>query len=317
MMVDKSKEVSPNEFEIGAVSKITGISQHRLRVWERRYDVVSPRRSESNRRYYSGQDVRKLLLIKSLLDGGNSIGSIASLSIKQLEEKIKSDPYLKTSDNKKKSFVIKAAVCGFDVVSKIENNSRNLKNLKVQLLETDFTTLKNKISKIDVELLILEYETLENQNIQEIYNFIGESGANHAVLIYWFSESKILESINKSLITPVRSPIELDELLIICNNLYNLCTDFELDLKNEARIFNFSQLASIASCTPTVECECPHQLVTLIYGLLAFEKYSAECESRNIQDAKLHRFLYETTSKARSLIEKALEKVAEIEGIEY
>lgn len=317
-MVDQNQEASQNEFEIGAVSKITGLSQHRLRIWERRYNVVSPRRNKSNRRYYSGQDVRKLLLIKSLLEGGNSIGSVANLTIEKLEEKIKNDPFLeKTINRKKNDFNIKVAVYGFDVVNKIGNNPKSLKNLQLQFAEIDFDSFKNKLSGIDVELLIIEYETLENKNIQEIYNLLGASGANHAILIYWFSESKLIESINKSLITPVRSPIELSELVIVCNNLYDLSSDLNIDVKNQERIFKYSELASIASCTPTVECECPHQLVTLIYSLLAFEKYSMECESRNLQDAKLHRFLFETTSNARLLIEKALEKVAEIEGIDY
>ena len=317
-MVDSKKDNSPNEFEIGAVSRITGISQHRLRMWERRYNMVTPRRNKSNRRYYSGQDVRKILLIKSLLDAGNSIGSIASLSISQLEEKIKSDPFLeKTSHNTKSDLTINVAVFGFDIVNKINNSSGKIKNLNVELVESDFEKFKNKLSKINTELLVLEFETLESKNIQDIYNLVGTNGANHVILIYWFSETKLIKTINRSLVTPVRSPIELDELTIICNNLYDLSSDFELDLKDNERLFKFSELASIASCSPTIECECPHQLVTLIYSLLAFEKYSVECESRNLQDAKLHRFLFESTSKARSLIEKALQKVAEIEGIKY
>ncbi|MGH7884193.1 MAG: MerR family transcriptional regulator, partial [Thermodesulfobacteriota bacterium] len=47
-MVEQDQVTSINEFEIGVVSKITGISQHLLRIWERRYNVVNPRRNSSN-----------------------------------------------------------------------------------------------------------------------------------------------------------------------------------------------------------------------------------------------------------------------------
>lgn len=317
-MVQDEQGSSPNEFEIGAVSKITGISQHRLRIWERRYNVVNPRRSSSNRRYYSGLDVRKLLLIKSLLDAGNSIGSIANLSIEKLEEKISSDPFLSDFTGKKKyDFSINTAVFGFDIANKIEKRRNSLRNLKIRLIETDFESFKEKLSDQSIDLLIIELETVDSSNVQEVYNLAGSSKANHVVLVYWFCESKILESVNKSRVTMLRSPVELGELEIICNNLYELNKEYETDSENAERIFKYSQLATIASCAPSIECECPHQLVTLIYSLLAFEKYSLECESRNLEDAKLHRFLYETTSKARSLIEKSLKKVVDIEKIEY
>lgn len=317
-MVEQDQETSANEFEIGVVSKITGISQHRLRIWERRYNVVHPRRNSSNRRYYSGTDVRKLLLIKSLLDAGNSVGSIASLSIEKLEEKIKNDPYLSDVTSRKRGeFEINAAVFGFDVVNKIERCTKKLKNLKISLVETDLEIFRKKLNGLQTDLLILEFETLESQNIQEIYNIIGVSGANHAIIIYWFSDTKLLESINKSLITTMRSPVEIDELVIISNNIYDLSADFKIDIQSDERIFKFPQLARIACSAPSIECECPHQLVTLIYSLTAFEKYSLECESKNLQDSKLHRFLHDTTCKARSLVEKALEKVVEIEGIKY
>lgn len=317
-MVQQEQESASNEFEIGAVSKITGISQHRLRIWERRYNVVNPRRSSSNRRFYSGLDVRKLLLIKSLLDAGNSIGSIANLSIEKLEEKISSDPFLSDFSGKKKyNFSINAAAFGFDIAGKLEKSSKILKNLKLKLIETDYKLFKEKLSGQNIDLLIIELETLDSNNVQEVYNLVGSCNANHAVLIYWFCESKIVESVNKSIITMLRSPVEPSELAIVCNNLYELNNDYEVDSQSVDRIFKFSQLATIASCAPSIECECPHQLVTLIYSLLAFEKYSLECESRNLQDAKLHRFLYETTSKARSLIEKSLKKVVDVEKIEY
>ena len=75
-------------FEISAVARLTGVSSHVLRVWERRYGVVEPHRSDSKRRRYTQDDIQRLSLLKSLVDNGHAIGSIATLTTPQLEERL-------------------------------------------------------------------------------------------------------------------------------------------------------------------------------------------------------------------------------------
>jgi DNA-binding transcriptional MerR regulator len=58
----------------------TGLSADTIRVWERRYGVVSPLRTEGNARRYTEQDVQRLLALKSAVAGGRSIGDLAGLS---------------------------------------------------------------------------------------------------------------------------------------------------------------------------------------------------------------------------------------------
>ena len=67
------------------VSQRTGLSPHVLRVWERRYGAVTPDRSDSNRRLYGDEEVRRLELMAALTRGGHSIGQIASLPLEELE----------------------------------------------------------------------------------------------------------------------------------------------------------------------------------------------------------------------------------------
>ena len=67
------------------VSQRTGLSPHVLRVWERRYGAVSPDRSDSNRRLYGDEELRRLELMAALTRGGHSIGQIASLPVEELE----------------------------------------------------------------------------------------------------------------------------------------------------------------------------------------------------------------------------------------
>jgi hypothetical protein len=55
--------------------------------------------------------------------------------------------------------------------------------------------------------------------------------------------------------------------------------------------------------------------VHLVYGLTAFEEYSAQCESRSPEDAALHAYLYRTTARARWMMEEALARLIEAEGL--
>lgn len=72
-------------YRIGAVSRITGLSQHTIRIWERRYGAVSPRRTPGHDRVYQAGDVRRLTLLGRLTRLGHSIGTIANLPDNELE----------------------------------------------------------------------------------------------------------------------------------------------------------------------------------------------------------------------------------------
>lgn len=75
-------------YRIGAVSRLTGVTQDALRVWERRYGVVEPQRSEGGDRLYSREDVTRLTLIKRLVDAGHAISRVARLTLKQLQQRL-------------------------------------------------------------------------------------------------------------------------------------------------------------------------------------------------------------------------------------
>lgn len=68
------------QYPINVVSKLTGLSSHLIRAWEKRYNAVEPSRTGTNRRVYSDEAVEKLKLLKLLTSKGYSIGNIASLS---------------------------------------------------------------------------------------------------------------------------------------------------------------------------------------------------------------------------------------------
>ncbi len=77
------------EYSIAAVSKLTGMSCHALRVWERRYGYPAPHRTGSNQRRYTSEEVRVLERLADLVRSGRSIGElIAELKAGRLDLKI-------------------------------------------------------------------------------------------------------------------------------------------------------------------------------------------------------------------------------------
>lgn len=67
---------APPEYSIAAVSKLTGVSCHALRVWERRYQFPTPLRSASGHRRYTADQVGVLRHLASLLSAGRPIGEL-------------------------------------------------------------------------------------------------------------------------------------------------------------------------------------------------------------------------------------------------
>lgn len=77
-------------YNIGAVSKITGLSTHVIRAWERRYGLVSPLRSEkSKRRLYSDEDITRLSLLRQATSMGFNISTIAKMQLNELDTLIR------------------------------------------------------------------------------------------------------------------------------------------------------------------------------------------------------------------------------------
>jgi DNA-binding transcriptional MerR regulator/methylmalonyl-CoA mutase cobalamin-binding subunit len=78
--------MSDSHYSIKAVAKITGLTPHAIRVWEKRYGAVKPLRSGTNRRTYTGAEVERLVLLRRAISGGHNIGNIATLPDERLQE---------------------------------------------------------------------------------------------------------------------------------------------------------------------------------------------------------------------------------------
>lgn len=73
------------QYSIRSLAGISGLSMHTIRAWERRYAALDPSRTGTNRRIYKEADLKRLLLLKKVVEAGNSIGHIAKLNDLALE----------------------------------------------------------------------------------------------------------------------------------------------------------------------------------------------------------------------------------------
>ena len=83
----------------------------------------------------------------------------------------------------------------------------------------------------------------------------------------------------------------------------------------EPRRSSDEALAALAELPSSVACECPRHMAEIVMQLAGFERYSAECLSRSPADAALHRHLGEVAGAARTLFERAVERLVAEEGL--
>lgn len=75
-------------YSISDLEKLTGIKAATLRAWEQRYDIVKPRRTATNIRYYLDEDLRVLLNVALLNKNGLRISKIARMRQDERAEKV-------------------------------------------------------------------------------------------------------------------------------------------------------------------------------------------------------------------------------------
>jgi len=134
------------KYSIKDLEKLTGIKAHTIRIWEKRYNIVCPLRTNTNIRFYTDGDLKRLLNVSILNRNGFKISNIVRLS---KEEILNS--------------VMETSLTSLNFESQIEN----LVIAMIDLDENKFEkTLSNSILKLGFE------ETISNI----IYPFLEKIG---------------------------------------------------------------------------------------------------------------------------------------------
>lgn len=327
-------ELANDEYKIGAIAKITGIGTETLRAWERRYAAVTPKRSTSGDRIYSQDDLNKLFLLKNLVDAGNAIGSVAHLSLADLKSKW--DHYLAQSvvggdmsgvlndANSDEQSKCRVVLVGEDFPLRVLDGMEDFSNIEVLAHVDSWQQWQRQFSGVAVHIVIVELPTINTHTRNYIAKLLRETGAWHAVVLYGFGSQIDINELQSPQVSAIRSSIDVYELARVC--IDRAGGDFKkMETLNAATVYaeesiptrrySNKQLESLARVATSIQCECPHHLSDLIKSLVAFEIYSAECESKNAEDASMHAFLHATTAQSRAILEDALAHIISHENI--
>lgn len=76
------------KYSIRELEQLSGIKAHTIRIWEKRHKLVSPNRTGTNIRFYSDDDLKKIINVSLLNQHGFKISKIVDLSLEELNQKV-------------------------------------------------------------------------------------------------------------------------------------------------------------------------------------------------------------------------------------
>lgn len=324
-------------FDIAAVCRLTGLTAANLRMWEKRHQAVNPGRTETGRRQYTRRDLQRLSLLKALSDEGHSIRTIVGLPLAELEKRLqesvkaRSVPDLeKNSGFEDRARSCRIVVIGVHLSALLESEDALPAGAATICEYADLTEAENAEVSDRADLLLVEVPALFAEDLIRTQRLVIRFQALRAIVVYAYAQALTVDEIaaKGGAITAIRAPITLSELRDACATEITLANRSAISLIDGApgprdfgeeipkRHFSQRQLARVSQVSSTVECECPHHLSALLEALNGFEDYSAQCESRNAADAKVHAYLHKMTSHARATVEEALKVLIEFEDID-
>jgi DNA-binding transcriptional MerR regulator len=111
------------QYSIKDLENLSSIKAHTIRIWEKRYSLIEPARTDTNIRYYNDEDVKKLLNVAVLVQNGVKISHVAQLSPNEIKQKA--------------AFILQNP-------NDVDNQVKNLILSMVELSESKFNKILNK-----------------------------------------------------------------------------------------------------------------------------------------------------------------------------
>lgn len=321
-----TQDPSTGVYRSGVAARLSGVPVDTLRIWERRYSVIGPRLSAGRQRLYSMADIRRLALIKQLVDMGHPIGTVASLSSDELLRRQAATRSLEDNPpgiaGPKEWSEIKVALVGPMLAGEHFGKALSSGALKVTGRSGDPANAVLDLKDVIADIAIIELPTVRDADLGHVAAIKGACGAASAIVLYRFATSAMVRRMRMAGHAMTRSTSDATELEALCLDALRRP---RLDAGDAVRLlesvnprpprFDEPTLAELSGASRTIECECPRHLVDLVMNLGGFERYSAECASGSPSDARLHLELQRAAALARSIMEQALERVAIAEGL--
>jgi len=318
-------------YKVGTVARLTGLSPHLIRAWERRYGAVQPQRTRAGTRLYSDEHVARLQLMKALVDLGEPIGQVAALSSGELQERLSQRSPRAEPHGEPAAGPPRLALFCPRLSAQIDVNPTAFGGIERVADETDFERYLEAISACDPDVLVMALDALDALDADPIACIERcQAGAPDATLfvVHAIASAHLLASLGERGVRLARAPLRVSLLRRMVLDSRDIRGAFRVRERVDAfpgptalladrpapRLSD-RQLAELLEVRTSVSCECPSQLAHLVQQLLDFERYSESCIVEHPRDADLHRALASGTGNARSLMEELLLRVCEHDGI--
>jgi MerR family transcriptional regulator, light-induced transcriptional regulator len=303
-------------YRIGAVSRITGIALATLRMWERRYQLVGPRRSAAGGRLYSREDIARLGLIHAAVQAGHAIGTVAKLSDDELRERL---GRAETQRTVAEGAPIRLAVAGPELPGLVGNAEVLDPAVRVIATGCDVDDVQDALGDQRVDVLLVELPHLSPEHTDATVESIRRLDARLTIVVYGFTSQKFLRRLDALNSLSIRAPADIPQILRLCRlgapPEAGTTAEAPEDVARDAPRYSEAQLKRLMTMVSAVRCECPQQLSVLLASLYAFERYTRECGEQAAADAPAHKALGDAGLRARRHLEEALSRLLTAEGI--
>ena len=317
-MTSDQSSTDKSYYEVGAVAKISGISPHTIRTWERRGFIQAAHRSPSGRRQYSKQQLEHFNLLAKLTKAGDSISALANLSIQEL--RVRLTDYGSASQAThvfNPSKILKVYAFESRTYDRLSHMSA-----RVNRDLYDLNLIENLTDKDRPDLVAMEAPPSIVGLNRIVEKVSGKWPDIPIVLFYDFLSLEQLRRLGNEGFFLIRLPIpneQLEQYLFKAAGEMRIPKEIVLEdpekRKDAERLFSENQLIEIANSSPKLKCECPNHMSALVSSLMAFEDYCHACEVNSPEDELLHRHLGYEVSLARRRVEEGLLFLCEAEGL--
>lgn len=99
-------------YSIRELETLSGIKAHTIRIWEKRHKIIVPKRTETNIRYYSDSDLKRIINVSLLNSNGIKISKIAGMSDEELNTEVVE---LTSSQSEASLFIDQLIICMIDM----------------------------------------------------------------------------------------------------------------------------------------------------------------------------------------------------------
>ena len=77
-----------SKYSIKDLERLSGIKAHTIRIWEQRYNLLNPDRTQTNIRLYNDDELKHILNIASLVKAGSKISHVVKLEPGEISKRI-------------------------------------------------------------------------------------------------------------------------------------------------------------------------------------------------------------------------------------